>query len=243
MVNEKQKLEALKIWLDIGEKEFELNINTDLISENVNLLNNFLENYIYQKDVPNNQTKQQIQINYQFQQQQVQQKQLQIYCFQPEKITQEFLDNFDFQNAFIDQEKELKNGIMKKYTSINDIYIGEIIGINIYQGKGVLYKSNNLIYFGEFQNSKMQGQGTAIGLYGDRYFGHFQNDFKNGIGEQLYSNGSIYHGNWLNNKKEGFGYYFVSNQNITIIGNFQNNILICVNSIQKGNQTHQFLVV
>ena len=85
-------------------------------------------------------------------------------------------------------------------------------------GKGIKYSFiNNLLYKGDFAQSKKEGKGEEISNEG-KFIGNFMNDKKNGEGKMIYSlSGDIYEGNYKDDLFDGKGHYIwkISGQEYT----------------------------
>ena len=95
-------------------------------------------------------------------------------------------------------------------------YRGQVIAANARpDGKGFkVFKGQNSIYEGWFENGLCNGYGRAISSKGEVYQGFFQEDTMHGEGFFYWPDGRIYEGNWESNKKNGKGKYFWPNGQI-----------------------------
>ena len=94
---------------------------------------------------------------------------------------------------------------------------------NKFHGIGMLAKSGNENYFGEFRFGKKCGYGF---LYCDnfKYNGFFYNDKFEGYGELHVEGKYSYSGIWKNGKKHGFGFY-INSDGCTYCGEFEKGYL------------------
>lgn len=102
------------------------------------------------------------------------------------------------------------------------IYVGEIINSKL-NGKGKLFFNNKDVYFGQFEDNKIQGFGTYYYKDGTIYTGEFVNGKRHGIGNLIDPNKNKYQGQWSDNKMHGKGIYTTSY--FTIEGNWFENSL------------------
>jgi hypothetical protein len=78
--------------------------------------------------------------------------------------------------------------------------------------KGKIYFDNGDFYVGEFEQGKMQGQGTYYSGFGKSTFrGRFAGDLMEGEGEEHWSDGTLYRGSFAKGMKHGRG-ILISNQ-------------------------------
>ena len=80
-------------------------------------------------------------------------------------------------------------------------------------GKGIkYYKNGKILYEGDYNNDKAEGNGKYIYENGEYYIGQFLDGEKHGKGIKYYKNGSIkYEGDFANNVYEGIGKYICEN--------------------------------
>jgi hypothetical protein len=112
--------------------------------------------------------------------------------------------------------------------SNNDRYFGEMYDDNsnvthlgymsrtslLQDGFGLLIFSNNDIYWGNFVNGIIEGQGTYYWADGSYYTGAFTNGLKNGQGTFYWSDNTIYVGEWANDQRDGYGELYLANGDI-----------------------------
>ena len=136
-----------------------------------------------------------------------------------------------------------RNGYGKTTIIKNNILISKHVGMyanDVKSGIGLVQKSNRDIYYGIFENDKMNGYGTYLtfdnstqGLNIDNstqglnsiYSGNYKNDNKYGAGFQVdfedNSMCSMYHGSFENNMKNGMG-TLVQHDDYIYHGKFKN---------------------
>ena len=77
------------------------------------------------------------------------------------------------------------------------------------QGRGCyVFKNNNQIWIGNFENGKKGNYGKFYDKGKLIYEGEYLNGEKNGKGKYYYDNGMIYEGEFVRNKKEGKGIFY-----------------------------------
>ena len=139
-----------------------------------------------------------------------------------------------------DKEKELLNKLFemfkKKDSTNNNVivkykngekYIGEWDAKHLREGRGIHIFSNNNIYFGNWENNKMNGIGKMI-KFSEKindlneifdpkvlpfYCGNWKNNLENGEGEEIWKDNSIYKGEFKNGKYDGLGKEIFSDDN------------------------------
>jgi hypothetical protein len=81
--------------------------------------------------------------------------------------------------------------------------------MGIKNGKGIFFqkmkiKNKNeiwwVLYEGDFENDKFNGQGEIKWSNGDQYKGNVVNDDKHGFGEMKWNDGTTYIGDWVKGK-------------------------------------------
>ena len=89
-----------------------------------------------------------------------------------------------------------------------EYYIGEKLN-NLKHGKGfMLYKNDEIKYYGDYINDKRAGKGKFYWENGSYYIGEWANDLKHGKGKLFYKNGNIqYEGDFIAGKFNGNGTY------------------------------------
>ena len=107
----------------------------------------------------------------------------------------------------------------------NKIYEGRAnVGLK-YFGLGKLYRNNQLIYDGYFNNGKFQGSGVLYENGLKVYEGEFENDVFWGSGVSYYeiTQNIEYDGEWVNGTKHGQGTLYSDSGEIVYSGTFHNN--------------------
>ena len=131
-----------------------------------------------------------------------------------------------------DKEKELLNKLFdmfkKKESTNNNVivkykngekYIGEWDAKHMREGRGIHIFSNNNIYFGFWENNKMNGIGKMIkfsqkvddlnDIFDDKilpfYFGNWKNNLEDGEGKEIWKDNSLYKGEYKDGFKQGKG--------------------------------------
>ena len=123
------------------------------------------------------------------------------------------------------QEKEInkKSDVIIKYNN-GEEYIGELDEENYKNGRGIQIFNNNNIYYGYWENNKMNGIGKMIKfnqkinnldiIFNDNsmpfYFGEWKNNLEDGNGEEIWIDKSIYKGGYKEGLKEGKGNLLLS---------------------------------
>ena len=94
-----------------------------------------------------------------------------------------------------------------------------------YFGLGKLFRNNQLIYNGNFNNSKFQGSGILYHNGLKVYEGEFENDVFWGSGISYYetTENIEYDGEWVNGSKHGHGTLYSDSGEIVYSGTFHNN--------------------
>lgn len=105
------------------------------------------------------------------------------------------------------------------------IYEGRANSSFKYFGLGKLYRNNQLIYNGNFNNSKFQGSGILYENGLKVYEGEFENDVFWGSGISYYetTENIEYDGEWVNGSKHGQGTLYSDSGEIVYSGTFHNN--------------------
>lgn len=115
----------------------------------------------------------------------------------------------------------------KQYRFGDYIYMGEVNEDEIPDGCGMMYyKSiNNLYYYGDFVDGRIEGYGTEYYENGSLlYEGEFLNGIANGYGKLYLENGNIgYEGEFSNGQKNGYGKLYYENGVLGYEGEFINN--------------------
>jgi len=101
------------------------------------------------------------------------------------------------------------NKIVKITYDPNDI--SNVPEDKIRNGKDKYIWDNGTSYDGEWDNNKVNGEGTLTYANGDKYVGNFVSSKKSGNGIYTWSNGDSFSGNWLNDKMSGQGTYKFKN--------------------------------
>jgi antitoxin component YwqK of YwqJK toxin-antitoxin module len=105
------------------------------------------------------------------------------------------------------------------------IYEGRSNSAFRYFGLGKLYRNNQLIYEGNFNNGKFQGSGILYENGLKVYEGEFENDVFWGSGISYYeiTQNIEYDGEWVNGSKHGQGTLYSDSGEIVYSGTFHNN--------------------
>ena len=124
------------------------------------------------------------------------------------------------------EEKEIdknKNDVIMKYKN-GEEYIGELDEDKCKNGRGIQIFNNNNIYFGYWENNKMNGIGKMIKfnqkicdlnvIFDDNslpyYFGEWKNNVEDGNGEEIWKDKSLYKGEYKEGFKQGNGILLLS---------------------------------
>ena len=78
-------------------------------------------------------------------------------------------------------------------------------------GKGIEYFHNGDIYIGEYKNGKSEGKGIMYYNDGDRYEGDWKNNGWEGKGIFYWNNGNRYEGDFKDHNFEGQGIFYYNN--------------------------------
>ena len=112
-----------------------------------------------------------------------------------------------------------KNEVIVSYIN-GEKYIGEWASIkNQKEGRGIKMFKNNYIYYGYWENDKMNGEGKLIKfkqkindiniIFNDNttpfYYGTWKNNFQDGYGKETWHDNSFYEGEYKNGYKDGKG--------------------------------------
>ena len=129
---------------------------------------------------------------------------------------------FKNDNYYIGQILDLKmNGKGTLYNKNNVIiYEGNLIN-NKYEGNGKLFYDNGNYYDGEFVDNKEHGKGKLYKkinniLYDIMYDGDWNNGKYEGNGKLIYEDGNYYIGEFVNGKPLGKGKLYEKNNNLRI---------------------------
>ena len=116
------------------------------------------------------------------------------------------------------KEESANNNVIVKYKN-GEKYIGEWDAKHLREGRGIHIFSNNNIYFGNWENNKMNGIGKMI-KFSEKindlneifdpkvlpfYCGNWKNNLENGEGEEIWKDNSIYKGEYKDGFKHGKG--------------------------------------
>jgi hypothetical protein len=127
-------------------------------------------------------------------------------------------------NIFQDNEiNKNKKNVIINYNN-GEKYFGECDKENHKNGRGIQIFNNNNIYYGFWENNKMNGIGKMIKFYqkinnldiifNDNsmpfYFGEWKNNLEDGNGEEIWIDKSIYKGGYKEGLKEGKGNLLLS---------------------------------
>ena len=121
-------------------------------------------------------------------------------------------------NLFEKKEKTNKKEVIIQYND-GEKYIGELDKENHKNGRGIQIFHNNNIYYGYWENNKMNGIGKIIKfnqkindlniIFNDNlipfYYGDWKNNLEDGKGEEIWKDKSIYKGEYKEGLKEGNG--------------------------------------
>lgn len=116
------------------------------------------------------------------------------------------------------QEGPNKNSVIIKFNN-GEKYIGEWDSQNHRDGLGIQIFKNNYIYYGYWENNKMNGIGKMIKfsqkindlgiIFNENikpyYFGNWKNNLEDGEGEEIWIDNSIYKGEFKEGFKQGHG--------------------------------------
>jgi hypothetical protein len=72
-------------------------------------------------------------------------------------------------------------------------------------------KGDSVIYLGEVENGKANGEGTGVWSTGSVYEGQWKNNLRHGRGIFNWADGEFYEGNYMNDLRDGFGVYHWKN--------------------------------
>ena len=116
------------------------------------------------------------------------------------------------------KEESANNNVIVKYKN-GEKYIGEWDVRHFKEGRGIYIFNNNNIYFGYWENNKMNGIGKMI-KFSEKindlneifdpkvlpfYCGNWKNNLENGEGEEIWKDNSIYKGEYKDGFKHGKG--------------------------------------
>ena len=90
---------------------------------------------------------------------------------------------------------------------------------------GVFTNGKGDIYFGEWKNGMLHGQGTLVSSTGEKYVGQFKDNKAEGQGTYTFVTGEKYVGQFQDNKPNGRGVHYASDGSILEQGIFQNSTL------------------
>ena len=82
---------------------------------------------------------------------------------------------------------------------------------------------NNILYYGENDNSSPNGKGLLLRKDGSIFIGNWEYGNANGIGYHYLADDNIYYGQIEDNMRTGYGIIFYNNSKL--FGEFQNDIL------------------
>jgi hypothetical protein len=116
-----------------------------------------------------------------------------------------------------DTKIERKEGIIKYKNG--EKYIGELDKENKKNGRGIKIFNNNNIYYGYWEDNKMNGIGKMIKfnqklddlniIFNDNlipfYYGEWKNNLEDGNGEEIWMDNSTYKGEYKEGFKHGYG--------------------------------------
>lgn len=77
-------------------------------------------------------------------------------------------------------------------------------------------------YFGMWKDNMRNGNGLYCWKDGECYEGEFLNDKRHGIGKYLWNNGSKYEGSWKNDQRNGFGTLYDESGKVKFKGEWEN---------------------
>ena len=119
------------------------------------------------------------------------------------------------------EKKETKEGIKEVIINYKngEKYIGELDKNNIKNGRGIQIFGNNNIYYGYWEDNKLNGIGKIIkcnqkindlnSIFNDDlipyYLGEWKNNLEDGKGEEIWKDNSIYKGEYKEGFKQGNG--------------------------------------
>ncbi|CAH1772922.1 unnamed protein product [Owenia fusiformis] len=109
------------------------------------------------------------------------------------------------------KEKKTKDDSPEVLTGVymfpnGDKYNGEYLQIDgglERTGSGTHVTAEGTCYTGQWENDKMNGQGTLEHPLGATYIGDFKDNMFHGRGKYTWPNGSFYDGNFVENRIEG----------------------------------------
>ncbi|CAE7325040.1 PIP5K3 [Symbiodinium sp. CCMP2592] len=96
----------------------------------------------------------------------------------------------------------------------NIVYEGQFNNDRM-DGEGTYHFSDGRVYVGAWQKGHMCGKGAMTWPDGSRYEGEYKNDFRHGQGTLTWPDGRKYEGQWANGKQDGEGVMIDSLGNAT----------------------------
>lgn len=105
------------------------------------------------------------------------------------------------------------------------IYVGEV-DKNKANGEGYGLFETGGIYSGFWKDNKRNGVGKYTWKDGSSYVGDFVNDVRQGNGTYTFTSGEVYKGEWQNNKRWGKGTMYQKDGTVIISGNWENDVVV-----------------
>lgn len=87
---------------------------------------------------------------------------------------------------------------------------------------GIYSWDSGEVYFGEWRNDMLEGEGILFFPYGGFIHGFFLKNKLNGAAFFKFFNGDIYEGFWRNGKLEGNCYKYFNDEDRWILSDYQN---------------------
>ncbi len=105
------------------------------------------------------------------------------------------------------------------------IYVGEV-DKNKANGEGYGLFETGGIYSGYWKDNKRNGVGKYTWKDGSSYVGEFVNDVRQGTGTYTFTSGEVYKGDWQNNKRWGKGTMYQKDGTVIISSNWENDVVL-----------------
>lgn len=116
---------------------------------------------------------------------------------------------FKIKGSQLKDSEFTENSAFKSIVNSTGIYIGDLKGQDIREGKGIQYWKGGGMYEGEWHEGQLQGQGRMIFPNGDIYRGSWLNSQMHGNGKYVrFSIGAYFDGNWSYGLQDGYGEEF-----------------------------------
>lgn len=115
------------------------------------------------------------------------------------------------------------------------VYMGDRLKLYL-DGHGVMLHKD-FTYYGEWKDSRWNGEGIIQWTNGTIYIGSFVDNNATGRGCMWFTNGNVYSGGIKDGEFHGEGHYYWKDLSLAADGVFVNGIMVETNSIQKVSPT------